>query len=494
MARLSVLAGLVAGVSLGCASDLQVPTGATPKGTLVIEPLPRAGVTSRSIRITTDSVEIPRLFQRALSERQVKNVRSGELAESLRDSEVPLSTRQAFDGGAEPTTRRDARLWIPDELLRPSEEYTLLTDNRVINFSTLSDEVVLSRMWPREAATSNALFCLEGERWTPLADPDGLLETALIAFGNDQDAGVLAYGRGWASLAHSPPCWFWTGESGQINDPLVGHPVALQPTMPAPMVNLRPESPSCRAGETALSWGCVAAEDDRISIRGGDVASLWLTDNQSGAWFVLEPGSVGVVRGLSPERWYEIDVRVYFPDSAPLEQTISVETTPARPRIVINEVFADPLGSESTQEWIELYNDGISPMSLEGWRLEDEGGSVNLPAAWIAPGGYAMLVNDTYDTTTVSDPVPEPNVSLVRLPSLTKSGLSNSGETLRLVDKWDMLVSTYPGTPKPTPGVSVARGAPWQVDGDAAAFGLHAEPGASPGAPNVRRAASGQIQ
>jgi len=85
------------------------------------------------------------------------------------------------------------------------------------------------------------------------------------------------------------------------------------------------------------------------------------------------------------------------------------------------------------------------------------------------------------------EPVPEANVLMVRLPALAKSGLSNGGEALRLLDKSDMVVASFPGTPKPTPGVSVARGAPWQVD-EPSAFGLHALPGASPGAPNRLRA------
>lgn len=480
-------------VSMGCASDLQVPSGKAANGTLVVDPPPRAGVVSRSIRISTGLGEIPRLFQNALSDRQVNNVRSGEISDSLRASEVPLHAHRELDGGASANSGSETLLWVPEELLLPAAEYTAFTEGRVVRFSTLGDEVVLSRVWPRETATSNALFCLDTERWSLLANPDGVTEEGLVAFGGGYDAGGLLDNEGWISLPHSPPCWFWDGGVSEVNDSPVGDSVAIQPTLLAPMLDPTPESPSCRADEVALAWGCITAEDDRILVRGGEVPSLWLT-NLEGAWFVLEPGGIGVVRGLSAERWYEVDVRVHFPNSPPLEQTISVETGPARERLVINEVFADPLGSESTQEWVELYNDGSSAVNLDGWRLEDEAGSVNLANTWIAPGGYALLVNDTYDITGFNDPVPEPNVLLVRLPSLTKSGLSNSGETLRLVGKWDMLVSTYPGTPKPTPGVSIARGAPWQVDGDAAAFGLHAEPGASPGAPNVRRAASGKIQ
>ena len=75
--------------------------------------------------------------------------------------------------------------------------------------------------------------------------------------------------------------------------------------------------------------------------------------------------------------------------------------------------------------------------------------------------------------------------SLLVLPSLAKSGLSNSGELLRLFDPAGSLVSRFPALKASAAGVSIARRAPESADDDPSAFGSHAPPGASPGAPNA---------
>ncbi len=473
-------------VLAACVPELE-PPGSAGTSTISLIPPPISGITSRSVRVATRRGETLRLFRETLSSRQLGNIRRGDVGQSLADVEVPLTALESdFDGGVPSGPDGETQLWLPNRLLESGAGYTLVTEHAALGFSTMTGEPVLTRVWPSEQATSSAVFCLETGLAGPLANPDLLIEPNLVRLGETNDGGVASGLDGWLSLAHSPPCWFWAAsESSTWPEP--GSGVAVEPTLPAPHTDTLFPAPVCE-GSVTLDWGCITAQDDRVLVQGGPTTSLWVLDSQPGAWFVLGPGNVGVVRGLIPGRSYELRFTVYFPTTAPLTQTAIVETLPPRERLVINEVLADPLGSESTQEWVELHNDGSSAVNVEGWQLADEGGSVELPATWIAPGGYALLVNETYVPNAADDPVPEANVLLVRLPSLGKSGLSNNGETLRLINKSDMVVSSFPGTPKPTPGVSVARGAPWQVDGDTAAFGLHAAPGASPGAPNAHRA------
>ncbi len=60
---------------------------------------------------------------------------------------------------------------------------------------------------------------------------------------------------------------------------------------------------------------------------------------------------------------------------------VTLRTTPARSRVVLNEVLANANGAEPAMEWVELVNAGSASTNLEGYRLEDSGGSVTLPAS-----------------------------------------------------------------------------------------------------------------
>ena len=72
---------------------------------------------------------------------------------------------------------------------------------------------------------------------------------------------------------------------------------------------------------------------------------------------------------------------------------------------------------------------------------------------------------------------------MVRMASLGTRGLSNSGEALLLVGPEGTL-SRFPGLVAKTAGHSMARRTPDAADDDDEAFAEHADPGASPGAPN----------
>ena len=62
--------------------------------------------------------------------------------------------------------------------------------------------------------------------------------------------------------------------------------------------------------------------------------------------------------------------------------------------VIVNEVMADPMGSDVNQEWIELYNPGDAPVDVSGWQLRDcatqawtlRGTNLRVPA-----GGYLVV-------------------------------------------------------------------------------------------------------
>ncbi|HEU0013591.1 MAG TPA: lamin tail domain-containing protein [Longimicrobium sp.] len=81
-------------------------------------------------------------------------------------------------------------------------------------------------------------------------------------------------------------------------------------------------------------------------------------------------------------------------DLAPLPPGPSANTLPNAPKLVINEVMADPSAVADDQgEWLEVHNWGSSAVSLQGWTLASGNDAahtiataVNVPAA-----GYAVL-------------------------------------------------------------------------------------------------------
>jgi predicted extracellular nuclease len=62
--------------------------------------------------------------------------------------------------------------------------------------------------------------------------------------------------------------------------------------------------------------------------------------------------------------------------------------------VIINEIMADPMGSDVNQEWIELYNPGSAPVDVAGWQLRDcatqawtlRGTGLSIPA-----GGFLVV-------------------------------------------------------------------------------------------------------
>lgn len=112
--------------------------------------------------------------------------------------------------------------------------------------------------------------------------------------------------------------------------------------------------------------------------------------------------------------------------------------------ISITEIMYDPEGSDSKQEWIELYNAGPEAVNLVDWKYADKSNhALNLPpkngglgTMLIAPGRYVILASDA--TTFVAS---HPGISIV---IDTTMSLNNSGMTIGLRKGVEpMAVATY---------------------------------------------------
>jgi hypothetical protein len=240
----------------------------------------------------------------------------------------------------------------------------------------------------------------------------------------------------------------------------------------------------CGEGEHRLGPACVTVDDDRLTLSTYGEPSLWALAEPQHVLGVVESGASFVVRGLEPGTARLVGVAF---DRAGASVSIDTElaTELRHAHVVINEVLANPAGPEGTSEWLELANDGTTTVDLAGFTLSDAAGSSALPAVTLEPGAFALVVGPGFDPEPALDVAPAAGAHLVRVAALGTSGLSNSGEPLRLRDDTGRLLSSFPSLPAKHAGVSIARRTPDALDTEPASFAEHAAPGASPGAPNT---------
>ncbi len=104
----------------------------------------------------------------------------------------------------------------------------------------------------------------------------------------------------------------------------------------------------------------------------------------------------------------------------------------ASANVVINEIAWMGTNTSVNDEWIELYNNGTAPITIDGWVLKAADGSpiINLIGT-ISAGGFYLLER-TDDTTVPSIPAGV----------IFSGALSNDGETLELKNNTEQIIET----------------------------------------------------
>jgi len=131
-----------------------------------------------------------------------------------------------------------------------------------------------------------------------------------------------------------------------------------------------------------------------------------------------------------------------------------VDGSPWGQVVVVNEVFPNPAGSDSGNEFIELVNLSDATADLAGWSLGD---AVNpnrhvFVAGDVIPAGGSIVIFDRGDHTSISNASNSSSGSL---------SLNNSGDSVTLRDAAGGVVSTVTWSGS-TSGVSLNRA----IDGD----------------------------
>jgi hypothetical protein len=244
------------------------------------------------------------------------------------------------------------------------------------------------------------------------------------------------------------------------------------------------EATGCAENELALGTACGVVDDDRVQIRAPLAPAFVAVESPERLLGAVDPSHSLVLRGFAPASKARVVGLAFDVRGESHRFDVDVVTADVRAHVVLNEVFADPRGAEAAGEWIELFNDGTAPVELLDFTLDDGVESTALPAFTLATGAYALLVSEAYDPDPELDTVAPSDTPILRVSRLGRSGLANAGELLRLRDPSGAVVSRFPALAAKAPGVSAARRSPDAPD-EAASFGPHGAPGASPGRPNV---------
>ena len=362
-----------------------------------------------------------------------------------------------------------------------------------LSFTVASEEVapVLPRVWPDPEGPAlpggAAVWCTT----YPLSDVSIAATLAPAAI-----AGRLARGTGTALVAAQCMSWFALPGGPSILPPpapavppawvdLGGGAMALlEPVLLFSYSRVAEPIPmTCDAAEVPFGPACAIVDDDRVVVRPPEGPVLWTLDGGAGPIVRRSrAGQAFVVRPLPADHRFRL--ATLDETGKRVEKEVTIEPAPPRAHVVISEVMANPAGAEPEQEWVELFNDGLSAIALAGHALETNGGTALLPTGILAPGAFALVVPSGYVDDDGVDPVAAPGTLILRVPTLGRDGLSNEGERLLLRDATGAVLSTFPAM-RAKSGVSNARTSPDAPDGNADSFAPSANGSATPGAPNA---------
>jgi hypothetical protein len=234
----------------------------------------------------------------------------------------------------------------------------------------------------------------------------------------------------------------------------------------APVTAPSPDLPQldCALDEAAIPGGCALAFDEAVELRLAANGDARVSVTLAGRKLARLPMRVTEplrFDELMPDHEYALGLERIDAVGGIDAHTVTLRTAPALATVSISEVRADPEGREPDQEYVELFNYGSQPVSLRAITLADGPDDPGMPLdrdALLPPGAHALLVADAFSTDSALDIPPAIGTQVLRLgKTLTRGGLSNSGETLYLRDAEGHRLSAAPPAPPPRPGLCIVR-------------------------------------
>lgn len=422
----------------------------------------------------------PTLIEGQASARNLRDLAHDDASKTLRDRVIETTAWIGEDGIWTVAPHEPLALGGAYSLVAPSVGWTHTFD--VIDHD---DVPTLKRTWPpKDASGAHLVWCLD---W-PTSGVVPSTPTPLLLL--PSTPGIADHG---AMAGLGDACIHWHPDA-------VGMQVVIPPVLltigdgrnarvdPSPVaIDGGAENdmqPACGPDEQPVGPLCVGVQDDRAIVTVQDTTWLVGLEMNGRSWVdEVAPLDPWVLRPLAPSSWMQGTLQVVSSAGQRQRFEVSWQTMQPSVHLVLNEVMANPCGPEPRQEWVELYNDGMLDAVLDGWKIEDAAGSTDLPAALLRSGQFALVVSEAYDPESWVDEPPAPGTLLLRVPFLGKSGLSNGGEPLRLVDPTGAMQSSVPAIASKHSGWSIARVAPDAPDDCSCSF-MFSKEGGSPGAEN----------
>jgi hypothetical protein len=408
----------------------------------------------------------------------LNRLEEGEITDVLMERVVPTTTQ-----------REPGRVVMrPHAPLAVGERYAVVSSAGLLGEFVVkpSGRPYLARLWPpvdSDKPIVQAVYCGSGIEETRselvALHPDGLRGRWVPGLSSLEEPNPIGVGFCTRLEVDS----FGTGKAQPPPD-VAGF--ALDPA-PFPLGVPEPVTAdvACAAAESKVGPGCARTDGNRVVLRTPEARSWWVFSSSLGLHHeTVEAGAVLIVPMSEELDGQTLAIAVFDEAGRSRTATFDVALGKAAPRLVINEVMANPSGAEPAQEWVELVNAGNASVVLDGFLLSDSAGSVALPVISMTPMSGVLLVREDFDEASPDDVPPAEGTLIVRLPQLGKGGLSNSGEALSLVDPAGEVVSRFPAVAATRQGISIARRNLYGSDDDRSGFGPHQEPGASPGAEN----------
>ena len=124
----------------------------------------------------------------------------------------------------------------------------------------------------------------------------------------------------------------------------------------------------------------------------------------------------------------------------------------SHPQIVINEINYNSSSVYDTEDWVEIYNKLDNVIDLSNWKLKD-GIDTNIyiipPSTYLRADDYLVICRDTLDFKSVQG-------NTVNIIGNFNFGLNNSGDLIRLYNKFDILIDS----------VRYDNNFPWPIEAD----------------------------
>ncbi|MBU1220305.1 hypothetical protein KKF34_03950 [Myxococcota bacterium] len=131
------------------------------------------------------------------------------------------------------------------------------------------------------------------------------------------------------------------------------------------------------------------------------------------------------------------------------------------PTLAITELYPNAFGPEPAMEYIAVKNISFNDLNLQGFRITDDlekTGEI-LPDFILLGGDTVYIVGENYDFMSEEAACLEGKDIIITEGSLLSSGMTNSGETVWLIDPDENIISRYGGwiDVSNTPGAVVMR-------------------------------------